>query len=397
MEQTSLKFKMMEAFRMRMFFFLATVSVMFLVLIIQLSNIQLIHGEEYENRSRLNMESNIPIPASRGEIYDRNFDPVSKNEVIVSNRQSFSLTTIPASFQNKEKLEETLHRLSRLLEDIEFNKMVKIATHKTLFPNIEWEDKPVRVYNKDNAFCHVIGYVGSISRDEYLNLRDKGYRHYQKIGKSGIEKQYDIDLRGKDGFIRRIVDVKNRIEGEEIGFRPVPGKNLVLTIDAEIQKTAHEAMKNRLGAVIVLKPSTGEVLSLISKPDFNPNLIISNDNYGIIEELSSNKNRPFLNKVIQARYPPASTFKLIPAIAALEEDKWKPNWHYNCFGKYTLKGFIDKDFYCFKYHKAVDMYGAIGRSCCVYFYQLGYKIGPTLILKYARYMGLHEPTGIDIP
>ncbi len=420
MEQTSLKFKMMEAFRFRMYFFLAVAAIMFLTLIIQLTNIQLIHGEEYELKSRLNMESNIPILASRGEIYDRNFKPDGNNAIIVSNRQSFNLTTIPAAFSDKTILEETLKRVSLIIdtsyedieeniktsnpweksvikEDVQFDTIVKIASHKELFPNIEWEDKPVRVYNMDNTFCHVVGYVGSISRDEYKKLKKSGYRYYQKIGKSGLEKQYDVELRGADGFIRRIVDVRNRIEGEEIGYRPVAGSNLVLTIDAEIQQAAYEAMKNLQGAVVVMKPDTGEILALVSKPDFNPNLVISNDNYEIVRDLTNNKGRPFINKAIQSRYPPASTFKLITAIAALEEDKWKPHWSYQCVGKYILKGFIDRKVYCFKVHNSLDMYGALAKSCCVYFYQLGYEIGPSIILKYARYMGLNEKTGIDIP
>lgn len=411
---------MMEAFRFRMYFYLAVVSIMFVTIIIQLINIQLIHGEEYRLKSRLNMESNIPIPASRGEIYDRNFTPGEEKTVIASNRQSFSLTTIPAAFEDSNTMHRTLKRVCRLLdieysnviaeiqsknmwerivikEDVSFDIIVKIASHRNLFPNIEWEDRPVRVYNEDNVFCHAVGYVGAISHEEYQDLKDEGYKYYQDIGKAGIEKEYDKELRGTDGFIRRIVDVKNRIEGEEIGFRPVAGHNLVLTIDAEIQRAAYQAMEGMRGAVIAVKPATGEVLALLSKPDFNPNLLIARDNYEILKELTTNKSRPFLNKAIQAKYPPASTFKLVTAIAALEEDKWKPHWTYPCWGKYILKGYTDSTFYCFKAHNVLDMYGALAKSCCVYFYQLGYKIGPTIILKYAGYMGLGEETGIDIP
>ncbi|MCU0821625.1 MAG: penicillin-binding protein 2, partial [Spirochaetes bacterium] len=329
-------------------------------------------------------------------------------------------TAIPATFSDRELLLNTIKRLCHVLnisfdevmlnidsknrweritikEDVDFDKIVILASHQNLFPNIEWDDKPVRVYNYDNYFCHAVGYVGSISKDEYTALRDRGYKYYQTIGKAGLEKQYDSELRGTDGFIRRIVDVRNRIEGEEIGLRPVAGNNLILTVDAEIQKTAHEAMADQNGAVIVIRPSTGEVLTLLSKPDFNPNNIISSDNNKIMQEIMQDKDRPFLNKAIQSRYPPASTFKLVTAIAALEEEKWNPNRAIYCGGSYVLKGYIDREFFDYHTHYTLDMYGAIAKSCCVYFYQVGYKIGPSIILKYASYMGLDKLSGIDIP
>ena len=409
----------MEAFRNRMYYFLILAFLMLIILIIQLINLQFIQGTEYLLKSRMNMENFIPITAQRGEIYDRNFQSEATNTVIATNRSSFNLTTIPARFANKKEFHNTINNLSKLLnitndelissinengqwervvikEDVAFNVVVKIASHEKFFPNIKWEAVPTRVYNYGNMFSHIIGYIGSISRNEFRKLKRSGYKHYQKIGKTGIEKEYDVILRGVDGYIKRIVDVKNRVEGEEVGIHPVTGKTIVLTIDKEIQKTAYDAMENQKGSVIVVKPSTGEILALISKPDFDPNLILSKNNYEIIKKLTSNINKPFMNRAIQARYPPASTFKLITAITALEEEKWKPNWTIYCPGKYTLHGYKDRDIYCYKYHGTVDMYQAIAESCSVYFYHLGYKIGPTLIFKYAHYMGLGDKTGIDI-
>lgn len=420
MAQSSLKLRMLEAFRFRMFSFLTLVLVLFLILIVQLVNMQLIQGEDYKFKSRLNMESNIPIPAPRGEIYDRTFQPGGENMVIVSNRPSFNISTIPARFPSKSELIKTIKRLSGLLnisydetmqyinehnpwervvikEDVAFSLIVKIASHRNIFPYIDWEDEPVRVYNMGNIFFHTVGYVGSISKEEYVKYKERGYKYYQKIGKSGIESEYDILLRGTDGFVRRIVDVKNRVEGEEVGLNPIAGNNLVLTIDSDIQAVASEAMEGLKGAVIVIKPSNGEILSMVSKPDIDPNLIISKANDKIFKGMYNDKDKPFLNRTIQARYPPASTFKLITAVSALEEEKWNPNITYFCPGRYTLKGYIDKDFYCYKFHGLLDMYGAIAESCSVYFYQLGYKIGPTIILKYANYMALDHKTDIDIP
>ena len=410
----------MEAFRIRMYFFLTLAFLMLIILLIQLINLQFIQGKEYLQKSRMNMENSIPITASRGEIYDRNFKIGVNNAVIATNRSSFNLTTIPARFASEKDFHNTIRNLSKLLnityselissikeggqwqrvvikEDVAFDVIVKIASHEDLFPNIKWEAVPVRVYNCGNMFSHVVGYIGSISRKEYRLLSKSGYKHYHKIGKTGIEKEYDVILRGIDGYVRRIVDVKNRVEGEEVGVHPITGKTIVLTIDKNVQEIAYEAMTNLKGSVVVAKPSSGEILALISKPDFDPNLIISKNNYEIIRALNNNIDNPFINRAIQARYPPASTFKLITAIAALEEDKWNPNRTVYCPGKYTLHGYKDRDFYCYKYHGIVDMYMAIAESCSVYFYQLGYKIGPTIILKYAHYMGLGEKTGIDIP
>ncbi|MFC1668875.1 penicillin-binding protein 2, partial [Spirochaetota bacterium] len=420
MTQSSIRARMLEAFRYRMFFFVTIAGIAFLIIIIQLINLQLIQGKEYKIKSRLNMENYIPIPATRGEVYDRNYRFNKGGNVIVSSRPSFNIVTIPSKFKSERKLKNVVMNLSDLLkikykdilqdiksrnpweraiivEDIGFDTVVKIASHPYLFKNIYWEDAPVRVYNFNNMFSHVVGYIGTINKKEYHGLKKHGYKHYQKIGKSGIEKKYDKILRGRDGYVKRIVDVRNRTEGEEIGLRPVSGNNIVLSLDYEVQSTVYKATENLKGAIIVSKPSTGEILALVSKPDYDPNKIISKNNIGIIRELLTNKNKPFINRVIQSKYPPASTFKIITAIAALETESTYPGKRYHCPGKYTLKGYIDKDFYDYRIHGTLDLYDAIAKSCCVYFYHLGYKIGPTSIMRYAGYLGLNKKTLIDLP
>lgn len=420
MMPTSLKNKMLEAFRFRMYFFLGVVSFVFFVLIVQLIYLQIISGSEYDRKSRMNMENNIPIPAARGELYDRHFQLGKENKVIVSNRPSFNITTIPANFHSKDKMRETITLLARLLktdpeiilndikgrnpwerimlqEDVGFDKIVKIATHQDKFPHIDWEDANVRVYNYGNMFAHLVGYIGVISKEEYQKLKNEGYRHYHRIGKNGIEKQYDRLLRGRDGYVRRIVDVHNRTEGEEVGLEPVAGNNLVLTVDYEVQKAAFDAMENMMGAAIVFKPATGEVIALVSRPDYNPNEIIANSNYDIIQQLMNDPNRPFLNRAIQSRFPPASTFKLLTAIAGLEEERWIPGTSLFCSGRFTLRGFVDTDFFDYRSHGTMNLYGAIAQSCCVYFYQMGLRTGPTVLLRYANYFGFDDLTGIDLP
>lgn len=420
MPYATVRARMLDAFRKRMFYFLAIVVFVFAIFLIQLVNLQIIQGEVYREKSRMNMENYIPIPASRGEMYDRNFKLGGKNIVIISNRPSFNLTVIPSSFRNPDELSATIKRLCRLIdltyedvmsdiksrnpwertvikEDVSFDTIVIIASNQNRYPHIDWEDAPVRVYNYGPMFSHVGGYIGSISPDEYRRLKNSGYKHYQKIGKSGLEKEYDGLLRGIDGYYRRIVDVRRRTEGEEIGLQPVAGNNMILTIDFDVQKALFESMQDLRGGAVVLKPATGEIIAVVSKPDFDPNLIISRNNSKIIEDLNNDKHRPFLNRSIQSKYPPASTFKLVTSIAALEEDRWSPSNSFFCPGKYVLKGYIDKEFFDYAAHGTLDMYWAIAKSCSVYFYQLGYKIGPTIIMKYADYFGLDERTGVDLP
>ena len=420
MSLTSLRTKMMEAFRTRMLIFMCLCGFIFLVFFIQIVNLTLLQGSDYEAKARMNMEDYIPITAARGEIFDRTFAPDGKNKLLVSNRPSFNISVVPAKFKNDNERSIVLHRLGKLLsityddiekelkdknpwqryiikEDVTFDTIVWIASYPELFPNVLYEDSPVRVYNFGPIFSHTIGYIGSIDQKEYDKLKFNGYKYYQKIGKSGIEKQYDEDLRGTDGFIRRIVDVKSRTGGEEIGKESMPGNNLVLNIDYEVQRTIYEALGDQTGTAIVMKAGTGEVIALVSKPDYDPNEVISKTNSVVISDLQNDIKKPFLLRAIQSKYPPASTFKLVTSIAGLEEEKWTPNNTYYCSGKFTLKGYIDKDFYCYDSHGTLDLYRAIAKSCSAYFYNMGYKIGPTVIMKYAEQFGYASTTGIDLP
>ena len=420
MQFASVRTKIIEEFRKRLYVIGIIIICMFAIFFLQLINLQIFQGREFSEKSRMNMENNIPLPASRGEIYDRNFSTDKQNIVLATNRPAFNIIVIPAQYKEKNQFYYAIKNICALLqlpyeeiltdlkstnpynryiiqEDVPFDIVVTIATNQDKFPNIMWEDAPVRVYPFNNMFSHVIGYIGSLTKEEYNTYKDVGYKYYQKIGKAGIERQYDSILRGVDGYVRRIVDAKNRTEGEEIGQHPKSGYNIVLTLDYDVQKTAYTALGDNRGSVIVMKPATGEIISIVSKPDYDPNLIISKNNIKIITELNNDKNKPFLNRAIQSRYPPASTFKLVTSIAALEEEKWDPAITRYCPGKYTLKGYVDRDFYCYQAHGSVNLLWAIARSCSVYFYQLGLKLGPTTIFNYAGYLGLAETSGIDIP
>lgn len=421
MQSSSYRQQQIESFRLKVFIYLGGVFALLCLIIAQLVNLQLINGAEYSERARRNMENNIPVMASRGEIYDRNFDKNrNDNVVIVSNRPSFNLSTVPAKYADDQELRRQLlnlqeitdlnlsavlteiseknpwHRIT-LIEDVPFDTVVYIASHQNLFNKIDWEVAPVRIYNHGSLFSHIIGYIGSLSQQEFDTLREKGYKYYQKIGKSGVERQYDELLRGEDGSVIRIVDVKNRTEGELVGEEPVSGKNIILTLDYHVQKALSDAFQGKVGSGVVIKASTGEIIAMVSKPDYDPNDVISRDNVDIIRKLYADEQRPFLNRAIQSRYPPASTFKLVTTVSALEEEKWNPNWVINCSGSYVIKGARDTIVYDYAVLGNLNLYQAIGLSSSVYFYTMGHKIGPTPIMRYAEYFGLNEHSGIDIP
>jgi len=279
MNLTSFRSRMIEAFRKRMFAYMVSSGAVFVILFLQLVNLMIIQGGDYQQKSKSNMEDYIPIPASRGEMFDRTFTPEGPNKILVSNRPAFNVSTVPAKFENEQQREKTIRRVCALLkipfddliadikgknpwqryvikEDVPFESIVFLASHTELFPNIHYEDAPVRVYNFGPIFAHAAGYIGSISQQEYKTMKDSGYRYYQKVGKAGLERQYDNDLRGVDGFVRRIVDVKRRTEGEEIGKEPVPGNNFVLTLDYEVQRTLYEAMGDKIGSAIHVRLRT---------------------------------------------------------------------------------------------------------------------------------------------
>lgn len=416
--------KTLEAFRIRLYFLSVAIAISFLLIFVQLIKLQLVQGEEYRLRSRNNMETFIPIQAPRGEIYARDFGAGKKNHPLVSNRVSFNVITIPAKFKNQGEMKTILSRLSRiadipldfmlakikksnnpfirvsLKEDIPYRKIVKIASFKDQLDYITWETIPKRNYLYGNLYAHLLGYTGKISKRELRKNRSKGYKYYNIIGKNGIEKEYDILLRGKDGRIKRIVDVKRRTEGESLDTLPLPGRILVLTIDHEIQKIVYESMKKMVGVggcVIVMRPATGEILAMVSKPDYDPNFMVSIDDPEKFKVLAEDERKPFLNRAIQIKNPPSSTFKPLVGLAALEEGKLTYHDKYRCEKRYILKGLRDRTFYCWGYHGSNRLVFGIAKSCNIFFYQVGLSLGSVPILNYARYFGLGEKTQVDLP
>jgi len=415
--------KTIEGFRFRLYILSMGMAFSLLLIFIQLINLQIIHGRSYQSRSKSNMESFVPLIAPRGIIFDRNFG-TEKAIALVSNRVSFNITTIPAKFSSKKEREQIFEKLAQivgvpvqsivenskkeksphlkttLLEDIPFPKLIRLASWIDELPHITWETIPKRDYLYKNMYAHVIGYTGRISQKELMKLRSSGYQYYQDVGKIGLEYQYDKELRGIDGRIRKVVNVKRKIQQEATDQFATPGKNIVLTIDHKIQEAAYRASEKYAGVgvgVVVMRPSNGEILALISKPDFDPNFLITVAQQSELNRMLQDENKPFVNRAIQIKNPPSSTFKPLVGLTALEEGKLNFQEKFFCNRTFILKGLRNRTFHCWGVHHHNDIVGGIANSCNVFFFNVGLRLGSVPILKYAEYFGLNQLTGIDIP
>jgi penicillin-binding protein 2 len=285
-----------------------------------------------------------------------------------------------------------------LKDAVQYEDIVYIAEHIKNFPGLTWQSKSIRGYPEQGSISHIIGYVGDITSEDLQILYNKGYNRNSTIGKSGIEKQYDMLLRGKDGSRMRTVDVKGRrIEGNSQLIAPENGKSLVLTIDRNIQKLCEEALGERIGSVVVMRPSTGEVIAMVSYPFFDPNLFYTDRSKEEYNRLSLDPRFPFINRAIRSSYAPASTFKIIMTAAVLEEKAFPVDKYVTCTGSLTLG---DRTFNCHKLtgHGPLNLASGLAESCNVFFYTMGVEyLGIDKIAEYAMRLGFGEVTGIDLP
>lgn len=388
----------------------------FLILVFRLFYLQIIKHGYYETMAKNNKEQIIPIPAFRGEIVDRNGVKLAENV------KRYVVYLVPANLPTDEfKREDLLQRLCRVFsldiefvkealrkarfhrydpvevkEDIAFEKVVYLAENANSFPGVYTYNKARRNYPLGNTMGHILGYVGPISSDEYDKLREEGYRRDSIIGKEGVELFYNKELHGIDGYIKRIVDSRNRVKEESTpkSGEPVPGKQLVLSVDHRIQKIVEDLLEGQNGTVIVSRPATGEILAMASSPWYDPNIFIGGLAYDDYKRLLDDPGNPFWNKAIRGGYPASSTFKIAISLAALSEGKLTPNRRVYCGGGMLLE---NKFFKCLGVHRWQDLGSAIQNSCNTYFYTIGYEIGPKIIKKYAQMLGLGNKSEIDLP
>jgi penicillin-binding protein 2 len=400
----------------RIYIFSAVPIVFFAVIISILFFLQIMRGPDYELRAKTNREQFSILPAIRGIIYDR-----TEKTILAYNRRSFAVTLVPLNLPKADSERENLiDELGLLLDmskeeinnefkekkssifgsymiktDVPFEDVVFLAEHNRDFPGVYWMSMPVRVYTYGDSLSHVLGYVGLIDEKELFQNADRGYNIESIVGKTGVEKVYDTELKGKDGYIRRIVDAKNQLTAEIIdrGAEPEPGNNVIMTIDKNIQLLTERVLGEQIGAIVVSKPKTGEILAMASYPRFDPNLFISKGNADYFKALTLDKRKPFLNRAIQAQYPAGSIFKLVGAIAILDSGKIPIQKEFTCGGGYQMG---NRFFACWRNHGRVDLHRAITYSCDSYFYQASLVLGPELISQYAMRIGLGNKLGVDL-
>ena len=383
----------------------------FLVILIRVGWLQIVEGEKFLRLSQTARLRLIPLANPRGLIVDRN------ERVIADNTASFSIGVIPESLENPEK---TLLKLKSIFPDIDLRKAeVKVKKVKNPFrpvvlkegidiskvtyieergeefPSVVILSQPVRSYPYGKLLSHIVGYLGEVNKNELKNLSFLGVEAGDLVGKTGIEEVYNSYLQGEKGGRQVEVDVYGRVLKTIFQKDPLPGDTVYLTIDVNIQKIAREEMGDRKGVVIIANPYTGEILSMLSLPSFDPNLFARGISGEKWLELSRNPENPLENRAVRGEYPPASTFKIVLVTAALETGKATPFTKFYCPGYYKIGKRIFK---CWKKegHGWLNLKDALIHSCDVYFYQLGLKLGVKNIIHYARLFGLGKPTGIDL-
>ena len=392
--------------------------ILFLIYIYKLFSMQIVQGEHYRSQSQKISSQITVISAQRGEIFDRN-----ANLPMVINTDSFAVEVTPGEIPSN-RYDTVILKLAQFLgiskteidkkipknirrsyttvtvkSNVSFSIISNIAENKTDLPGVSWVSKPIRNYLHTGSLSHIVGYVGDINQDEITILYNKGYTNKSIVGKTGIEKQYDSLLQGKPGREMSTVDVHGRIISETpIVEPPQMGKNLVLTIDSDIQKLAEEALGNRVGATVVLKPATGEVLAMVSYPYYDSNIFNSDDSAVEYSKLLKDPTKPLINRAVQLSYPPASTFKIVMSAAMLQENAFPSAKKIECKGRMVYGG---RSFHCHVHepgHGWLDMKNAMAQSCDVYYWTVGRDyLGIEKIASYAREFGFGKSAQIDLP
>ncbi|WP_298594055.1 penicillin-binding protein 2 [uncultured Mitsuokella sp.] len=385
------------------------------VLIGRAGYLQIYEGDTYARLADGNRIRIIPSMAPRGTFFDRN------GELLVTNRPGFAVSLLPltepisdaviyrVSDLVKVPVEDIKARIAahvgfnpiRIKSDVTQDIVSVIEEQKSLYPGVVIEVQPIRNYIYHEKAAHTFGYVSEINDTELEKMKADGYKTGDIIGKFGLEKIYDKELRGKNGGEQVEVDVAGRpvqILGKK---EPIPGDDLVLTIDKNLQLAAEKAVDEQLAlihanaaAAVALDPQTGEVLALVSRPAFDPNLFahgISTKDWNV---LNNNPFHPMDNKAITGEYPPGSTFKIVTGTAALTEGVVSPTEKILDTGRHWIipKGNAEGEALGW-----IDFTQALAHSDNVYFYEMGNRLGIDRLEKYARMFGLGAATGIDLP
>lgn len=398
-----------EIYQTRLKLIKICIIILFAALIIRYWQLQVMKGPEYFILSEQNRIRVTTMPAPRGLVLDRNGVIITKNRpaynvVLYRYHLNESIDDI-AKFLNltPEEIKERIRKYSNvpisepvvLKFDIPFEEVALLQPRLIDHTNLDIAVEPIRYYPFGDKLVQVLGYTNEISEKEIESDYFPGTTSGDLVGKTGIEKRYDKYLRGTKGEITDVVDNLGRKVENLLTREPISGKTLTLAIDSELQAKIYEIFGENVGAVVAMRPDTGEVLAMVSNPTYDPNLIQGHFPEEEWRQLMTAENDPLQNRSIQNTYSPGSMFKVVLALAALQEEKIDDNTTYNCTG---ISYFYRKPFRCNKAsgHGKMDLYDAIRLSCNVFFYNVGNKIGIDVIAKYAKRFGFNYRTDIDL-
>ena len=382
---------------------------------VRLAHLQIIDTQRYEKLSTANQFNFKLTPPPRGLIVDRN------GVVLASNRPNFRLMVakdkgvdpartlqtlaeyVPMDDARQARLLREISNAPRkspvqIMEDMSWEQFSAINIRAPELPGVTADMGEVRVYPYGGAFAHVIGYVAKVNKTDLTLtgpnadpiLLNPGFR----IGRQGVEEAFDLDLRGKPGAQKVEVDANgHEVSADPAGdIKAVPGKEIVLTLDADIQNRAMEVFGADSGAAVMMDCRNGDILCMFSGPSFDANRFVRGLTGAEYRSLAQYERKPLFNKALTATYPPGSTFKTMVALAALEAGV-DPERTYTCNGVWNF----GRPFHCDKHHGVQNMKGAIATSCDIFFYQTALALGPDRIAKVARAFGLGEEFDIGIP
>ncbi len=403
-----------EGIRRKLKMFAVIVVVAFVFLWVRIWYLQILKGEDFKGLSENNRVRLVSLPGIRGLITDRN------GETLVSIRPSFNLYITPEDAKDldvtldileekidfdEEKLRTNMKKAQPFANvlikaDVSREMVAFVEENNRILPGVHLIVEPLRNYVYKDLAAHVLGYLGEISKEKLEEMKENDYHMGDLMGKEGMEFLYENELKGTKGYKQIEVDVAGRELQILRKLPPESGNQLVLTLDLRLQKVLEQLMvgteeEPKNGAVVVLKVSTGEVLAMASKPSFDPNLFAAGISIKNWRKLIFDKRHPLQNKSIDGQYPPGSTYKIVTALAGLEEKIITPETSIYCPGHFKLgRG----RYRCWKRggHGAVDLHKALVQSCDVYFYTVGHRLGIDNLAKYAKSLGLGNFTGVNL-
>jgi penicillin-binding protein 2 len=405
-----------ELLRWRISFIGYVIVAALLVLAFGFWNMQIVQVSYYQQRADQNRVREIPLIAPRGRIYDR------EHRVLADNRPSYNIILIrensPHTVEqtaamlssgismSKDEVLESINRSIRrhvpkfrpiiLKEDVSVDDIAYVKSHRYELPEIAVELQPRRRYFEGQLAAHAMGYVGEVTESELTTPEFVNFKSGDQVGKTGLERQYNNLLVGQDGFKRVIVNSFGREMGQLEEQPYVAGNDLVTTIDLDLQRAAEDMVGERSGAVVALDPRTGEILAMVSRPAYDPNLFATRISPVDWNNLITDPRKPMQNRAIQSRFSPGSVFKVFMAAAGLEAGTLNPLRSVYCPG---YASFYGHTFACDKHegHGTVGLHDAIVTSCNVFFYNVGNELGISRINQYATMMGLGRKSSIDLP